>query len=113
MLFDKGTAEPTVVPSVHTHSSWEGKNTSAFYGRVFKQLVRDGSSRSQPTEVARHYTIKIIGLPLVYAGERVGVLKVELPNSYDDGHHYDGLTSRSSWTVRRSSPRQWRVSGIS
>ncbi|GEM_PF-6673007 len=85
-LFDQGRSNPTVVPSVHVHESWAGKNTLAFYGDHFSKLV--GPARSGATDVARQYEIKIIGLPLICDGERIGVLKVELPNSFDDHKHY-------------------------
>ena len=49
----------------------------------------ESSASGQPTEVARQYEIKIMGMPLILDQERVGVLKVELPDSFDDGRHYD------------------------
>ena len=89
-LYDKAPNEPTVEPSVHVHPSWRGKNTSLFYGEHFTELVEAPErTKGQPTEVARHYTIKIIGIPLFFCEERIGVLKVELPNTFDDSRHYD------------------------
>lgn len=87
-LFDAAPNEPTVESSVHMHPSWLGKNTSVFYGKVFQELGKD-PGRGQPTELARHYVIKIIGVPLLFHNERIGVLKVELPNTFDDSKHYD------------------------
>jgi len=86
-LLDEAPTEPTVEPSVHLHSSWKGKNTSVFYGEHLRRLV--DAPKGQPTEVARQYAIKIVGLPLFLDGDGVGVLKVELPDSFDDGRHYD------------------------
>lgn len=89
-LFDQGPPEPTVESSVHLHESWRGKNILAFYGANLKRLVNVGTSlEGQPTEVARQYEIKIMGVPLMMDQERVGVVKVELPDSFDDGRHYD------------------------
>ena len=89
-LFDQPSKDPTVVPSVHVHKSWKGKNTLAFYGEQFRTLMEGrGATRGQPTEAAKRYEIKIMGIPLFSDGERVGVVKVELPNSFDDSKHYD------------------------
>jgi len=87
-LFDAAPNEPTVESSVHMHPSWLGKNTSVFYGKVFKELD-EVPGRGQPTELARHYVIKIVGIPLCFHDKRIGVLKVELPNTFDDSKHYD------------------------
>jgi len=86
-LYDQQNQEPSLVDSVHTHSMWEGKNTEVFYGRHFAKL-KAGSTVGMPTEVARKYTIKIIGLPIIFDGKKIGVLKVELPSRFDDRRHY-------------------------
>jgi len=86
-LFDEAPTTPTVESSVHLHSSWRGKNTSVFYGEHLRRLVN--APQGQTTEVARQYEIKIMGVPLLLEGDRVGVLKVELPDTFDDGRHYD------------------------
>jgi hypothetical protein len=89
-LFDHVARDITVVPSVHAHRSWKGKNTVAFYGEQFKALMDGtGAARGQPTEIAKRYEIKIIGVPLFSYQDKVGVLKVELPTSFDDSRHYD------------------------
>jgi hypothetical protein len=89
-LYDSAPKEPTIVTSVHSHHSWRGKNTPVFYGDHFRKLLQEsGAPAGQPTEIARQYEIKIIGMPLFYGDDRVGVLKVELPNSFDDSRHYD------------------------
>ena len=86
-LFDQQGREPIVENSVHTHKSWEGKNTEVFYGQHFSKL-KTGSTENLPTELARKYRIKIVGLPIYYKDEKIGVLKVELPNRFDDRRHY-------------------------
>ena len=89
-LFDSAPNQPTVETSVHLHTSWRGKNTLVFYGEHFRMLVDAPAQASgHPAQVARQYEIKIIGLPLFYGAEKVGVLKIELPNSFDDSCHYD------------------------
>jgi len=87
-LFDGAPHDPTVETSVHLHSSWRGKNTLVFYGEHFRKLI-DVQKGGQPTEVARKYEIKIIGLPLFFEQDKLGVLKIELPNSFDDTLHYN------------------------
>ena len=86
-LYDEGLPKPCVEDSVHTHAKWEGKNTEVFYGPHFAKLKPEGKVGA-PTEIARKYTIKIVGMPLFGNGEKIGVLKVELPNRFDDGLHY-------------------------
>jgi hypothetical protein len=80
-----------VESSVHEHPFWRGINTTLFYGEALRELLdfADGSAAGEPTEVARHYVIKIIGVPLLFEEQRIGVLKVELPNTFDDSRHYD------------------------
>ncbi len=89
-LFDSAPKEPTIVTSVHGHHSWKGKNTPVFYGDHFRKLVQDsGSIVGPPNEIARQYEIKIMGIPLFHGDDRIGVLKVELPDGFDDSRHYD------------------------
>ncbi len=89
-LFDAAPKEPSVQASVHLHGSWKGKNILAFYGQHFKALIKGGEeAEGELTEVAKRYKIKIMGMPLFCGDERVGVIKVELPNSFDDSRHYD------------------------
>src|SRR5262249_14941623 len=91
-LFDEGPDRPTALTSVHEHEDWAGLNTSIYYGDALRQLLDlDGHefAKSKPTEVARHYVIKIVGVPLFFRGQRLGELKVELPNTFDDSKHYD------------------------
>jgi hypothetical protein len=86
-LYDQQDQEPSVEDSVHTHTMWEGKNTEVFYGQHFAKL-KPGGAAGVPTEVARKYTIKIIGIPVFFEGDKIGVLKVELPSRFDDRRHY-------------------------
>lgn len=86
-LFDQKGHEPVVEDSVHTHNMWEGKNTEVFYGQHFAKLKPE-SSVNVSTELARKYRIKIVGLPIYHNEEKIGVLKVELPNRFDDRRHY-------------------------
>jgi hypothetical protein len=91
-LFDEAPDSPTVLTSVHEHDFWAGLNTTLFYGKAFRELLEfeeHGHSTSTPTEVARHYVIKIMGIPLICNGQRIGVLKIELPDTFDDSKHYD------------------------
>ena len=88
-LFDEISPGPIVESSVHQHRSWQGKNTRLFYGDLFRKFREPGSGDpGKPTDVARKYEIKIIGIPVSYRGDKIGVLKVELPNSFDDSQHY-------------------------
>jgi hypothetical protein len=91
-LFDEGPDGPTVVSSVHEHKFWSGINTTIFYGDALRELIdleEDKTAKGKPMELARHYVIKIVGVPLFFNGQRIGVMKVELPNTFDDGRHYD------------------------
>jgi hypothetical protein len=93
-IFTKQSYLPQIYKSVIHSGKWQGRNTSIFYKKALKRFgtdeieckLKDGT---QHRELLKTYKIKLMGIRLKGKREAIGVLKIELPSSFDDVKYYD------------------------
>ena len=81
-------------PSAHKATSWKGLNTALFYEKVFEEwgIITSGKGKVNEVELKKvltNYPIPLLGVPVRYKGEPVGVIKVEFPTTGHSLRQFD------------------------
>jgi len=86
-IFRSNKSEVFEFKSVIQDNRWSGLNTKIFYEKILRESCINNieyfENQDAMKKFLEHYTIALIGIPIIVDGENIGVLKVEFPAAYD------------------------------
>jgi hypothetical protein len=88
-LWRRAEDEPVILQSVRDLGSWAGLNTEVFYDRIFREWGLSFKGPDDLDQMLKEYHIPLLGAPLRYKGEPVGVIKVEFPTTGPSLRQFD------------------------